>query len=1314
MEKAMEFEKLNDSNWPIWKMLMQDYLVVRDLDLPLMGPGAQPIHMEDHEWELLDRKCLAAIRPCISPSILFDVYQCKTAHELWTTLERSYEQPSGVNKMHAMKRLFLLKMKDGISMRTHVSEFNSIAAQLKSLKVNLDEEVLCLLLLSSLPTSWDTLVTTVANTMGNQFKLSDVVASLMNEETRKATTQLETGPSEALTVDRGRPVTRGNSSGKKGGSQGKGRSKSKGRKFSCWHCKNEGHLKRDCPLLKGKQKEKKQDGEVSIVSDEIGDAVTLSVTSSEKENMDVWVLDSGASFHICSDRSYFVNYKDVDGGNVYLGDSRPCKILGVGDVELEQANGRRCKLSNVRYVPKITKNLISVGQLDDGGFVVSFGEGSWKVSKGCMTLMKGHKDGSLYTLHGAPQKGVVAMASEHGDMHMWHNRLCHLSERGMKVLQNENYIPSFDCSSLEFCVHCVMGKQKRVNFKRNESHRKVKPLELVYSDVCCPFNVKSLGGASYFVTFLDDFSRKCWIYPLSSKDQVLETFKNFKSRVEKESEKSIKCLQTDNGGEFCSNDFDNFCARNGIRRVKTVPYTPQENRVIERMNRTIVERIRSMLSHSGLPKSFWAEAANTAVYLINRSPSVALDGGIPEVVWSGKKISYGHLRTFGCEAYVKIPNVKRNKLDVKSRRCAFVGYGGDDLGYRVWDPIEKKTIRNRDVIFREDVMFIENHEKEQNEDRHVEEHVDASIAPKMLADPQASGHDNEDESEPVEAHENEGIIEEEHTNTPIQELRRSTRISRATQRYSPSLYYALFTDAGEPESFHEAINCSEKAMWLGAMEDEMNSLHLNETWELVKLPKGKKALKNRWVFVLKNEADGSKRHKARLVVKGYGQKHGVDFNEIFSPVVKHSSIRVVLSLVANLDLELVQLDIKTAFLHGDLDEEIYMSQPEGFVDESNPNLVCRLKKGLYGLKQASRQWYKKFDTFMQEEGFERSGYDHCVYMKGKVGGTFTLLLLYVDDMLIASNDHDEIESLKLDMSKRFATKDLGEARKILGMRIHRDRERGKLWLSQTEYVDKILERFDMVNCKPVTTPLAGHFKLSKKNSPKNAQERLKMEKVPYLSAVGSLMYAMVCTRPDIAHAVGVVSRYMSNPGWENWQAVKWILRYLKGTRGLRLCFGGDSKLAIEGYVDADHAGCSETRKSTTGFVFTIGGGAVSWMSRLQDIVALSSTESEYVALTEAVKEMLWLKRLLAQFGLKQMEYVVHCDNQGAIHLSKNAAYHSRTKHIDVRYHFIRDVLDHRKLVVRKVHTKENVADMFTKVVPPDKVIFCRRQSGLVE
>ena len=265
------------------------------------------------------------------------------------------------------------------------------------------------------------------------------------------------------------------------------------------------------------------------------------------------------------------------------------------------------------------------------------------------------------------------------------------------------------------------------------------------------------------------------------------------------------------------------------------------------------------------------------------------------------------------------------------------------------------------------------------------------------------------------------------------------------------------------------------------------------------------------------------------------------------------SIRVVLGLVASLDLELEQMNVKTAFLHGDLDEEIYMEQPDGFHVPKKEHLVCKLKKSLYGLKEAPRQWYKKFDSFMMNHEYKRTVVDHCVYLKKFPDGKFVILLLYVDDMLIVGQDATMINNLKKDLSKFFDMKDLGQAQQILGMKIIRDRKSRKLFLSQEEYVERVIKRFNMENAKPVGTPLANHFKLSKKNCPSSEKEKEEMKAVPYSSAVGSLMYAMVCTRPDIAHAVGVVSRYLANPGKQHWEAVKWILRYLKVSSKLCLC-----------------------------------------------------------------------------------------------------------------------------------------------------------------
>nr|CAN77134.1 hypothetical protein VITISV_039954 [Vitis vinifera] len=457
--------------------------------------------------------------------------------------------------------------------------------------------------------------------------------------------------------------------------------------------------------------------------------------------------------------------------------------------------------------------------------------------------------------------------------------------------------------------------------------------------------------------------------------------------------------------------------------------------------------------------------------------------------------------------------------------------------------------------------------------------------------------------------------------TPVAEVRRSFRNIRPPQRYSPVLNYLLLTDGDENSS-----------KWELAMKDEMDSLLGNQTWELTELPVGKKALHNKWVYRIKNEHDGSKCYKARLVVKGFQQKEGIDYTEIFSPVVKMSTIRLVLGMVAAENLHLEQLDVKTAFLHGDLEEDLYMIQPEGFIVQGQENLVCKLRKSLYGLKQAPRQWYKKFDNFMHRIGFKRCEANHCCYFKS-FDNSYIILLLYVDDMLIAGSDIEKINNLKKQLSKQFAMKDLGAAKQILGMRIIRDKANGTLKLSQSEYVKKVLSRFNMNEAKPVSTPLDSHFKLSKEQSPKTEEEKDHMSKVPYASAIGSLMYAMVCTRPNIAHAVGVVSRFMSRPGKQHWEVVKWILRYLKGSLDTCLCFTGAS-LKLQGYVDADFAGDIDSRKSTTGFVFTLGGTAISWTSNLQKIVTLFTTEAEYVAVTEGGKEMIWLHGFLDELGKK--------------------------------------------------------------------------------
>lgn len=866
---------------------------------------------------------------------------------------------------------------------------------------------------------------------------------------------------------------------------------------------------------------------------------------------------------------------------------------------------------------------------------------------------------------------AVNAAESDSSLDLWHKRLAHISEKGLQTLARKSLIPFTKGTSLNSCDYCLFGKHHRVSFQKSSS-RKSNILDLIYSDVCGPIEVESLGGSKYFLTFIDDASRKLWVFFLRSKDQVFRYFKEFHAMVERKIGKLLKCLRTDNGGEYTSKVFKDYCSKHGIRHEKIVPGTPQHNGVAERMNRTIMEKVRSMIRMAGLSKSFWGEAVRIACYLINRSPSAPLNFDIPEKVWAGKDVSYSHLKVFGCKAFAHVPKEHQLKLDDRSSPYIFVGYGNAKFGYRLWDPEKKKLIRSRDVIFHENQKLAD-FEKSGNQRRVAEGVTDLTpiSLPPDSATQGVETHVDRHADEPAGVDEDdlEDVEQGEQPTTSEPQIRRSNREHRPSTRY-PVSDYVLVTDEGEPECFEEVESHKDKQSWVKAMQEEMNSLQKNDTYELAKLPKGKKALKNKWVFKLKKDGEKLVKYKARLVVKGFGQKKGIDFDEIFSPVVKMTSIRVVLGLVASLDLELEQLDVKTTFLHGDLEEEIYMVQPEGFEVRGKEHMVCRLKKSLYGLKQAPRQWYKKFDSFMVGHSYTRIDADHCVYVREFHGGNFIILLLYVDDMLILGQDVQLIRSLKIDLFKLFDMKDPGPARQILGMHIRRDRKAIKLWLSQEKYVERVLERFYMKNAKPVWTPLGSHFKLSKMTCPSKEEDKERMAKVPYSSMVGSLMYAMVCTRPYIAHAVGVVSRFLVNPGKDHWEAVKWIFRYLGGTSNMCLTFGG-SKPILEGFTDADMAGDLDGRKSTSGYLVTFTGRAVSWQSKLQKCVALSTTEAEYIAATEAAKEMLWMKRFLQDLGLKQNVFVLNCDSQSALDLSKNATYHSQTKHIDVRYHWLR-------------------------------------------
>ena len=582
-------------------------------------------------------------------------------------------------------------------------------------------------------------------------------------------------------------------------------------------------------------------------------------------------------------------------------------------------------------------------------------------------------------------------------------------------------------------------------------------------------------------------------------------------------------------------------------------------------------------------------------------------------------------------------------MDSKTVSSYFIGYSEHSRGYKFYDPTLKTIFETGTAQFFEDIEF-----GGRNKVRDIIFEERLVSIPKPIP---TIASDNIQVSTPVVVQEvNPELPQDNVEQNPIQDevnfpmeqtqqpqqpmpLRRSIRERKSA---IPDDYIVFLQehdgDIGmmedDPFNFHQAMQSSNSQRWIEAKNEEYKSMQDNKVWELVPLPEGVKPIDCKWIFKTKRDANGNvERYKARLVAKGYTQKEGIDFKETFSPVSTKDSFRIIMALVAHFDLELHQMDVKTTFLNGDIDETIYMVQPKNFESGDPKKMVCKLTKSIYGLKQASRQWYHKFHQVIISFGFEVNVVDNCVYQKFS-GSKFIFLVLYVDDILLATNDIGILNETKKFLSKNFEMKDLGEATFVLGIQIQRERTQGILGLSQKNYIDKVLKRFGMQNCKPGNTPVAKGDKFSLSQCPKSNLEIQEMQKIPYASAIGSLMYAQVCTRPDIAYIVGMLGRYLSNPGMDHWVAAKRVMRYLKRTKDYMLTYHKSDQLEIIGYSDSDYAGCQDSRRSTSGYIFLLAGGAISWKSAKQTLVTSSTMEAEFVACYEASNQGIWLRNFV--------------------------------------------------------------------------------------
>ena len=1303
--------KLDGSNWAAWKFQMRHLLVAKDLWEHVEGtaqdPGAEAAARAAHEKA--SQKAMATLALGISPKLVYLVTSCTTPKDFWDTLKAQFERNTLASKLLLKRQFFTAKMKEGQPAQEHLRLMKENVDKLAALGAVVAEEEQVVALLISLPPSYGNLVTAL-ETKGDDLTLEFVKQSIINEELKRQAnkSQRATEPNDdsalhAFKQDR-IPFT-----------------------GECFKCHKIGHKGFECRGSggrgrggRGRNSRFQRGHSAKTAEDQSGPSSDLFLMTTgfvATGKTEPWVMDSGCSRHMTFSRERLQDYTEFQTPEtVRLGDGHVVEAYGEGRVQLTVDLGygrtRTTGMTNVLYVPKLVCNLFSVRAATRKGLVVQFGHTYvWMKDSRGILVGKGRLVDPMYQLDtkdSSPNDYIESGDQAHqakevklGTADMWHQRLGHLNEGQLTQAVNKGQIKGInpkDVGKLSFCQGCVEGKMCRKPFKAVSEIRSTRKLELVHSDVCGPMSVESFGGKRYFLTLIDDYSRAVKVYFLRKKSEVFEKFKEFEASATNETGCKIGCLRTDNGGEYMSEAFESYLKEKGIKHESSVPHCPQQNGVAERMNRTLVESAKAMTFHAGLSKRYWAEAVTTAAFIRNRVVTSA-SGETPHERWYEKVPDVSNFKVFGCMAYALIHEGGRKKLDKKTVKLRFIGYDLRQKGYRLYNPETQKVVVRRDVAFNEKDFGSKSKPTEVDPEQRdfgsesKPTEVDLDDEP-FQWEPQGEPEGNG--GMPVEPQEE---MEQEGPEPVNGGTRRSQRPSMGCppRRYGHEVanHVAFHVEVGEPRNLKEAMASPHAAEWKKAAESEYQSLISNQTWDLVPLPQGKTVVGCRWIFKVKRKADGEiDRFKARLVAQGFSQEHGVNYQEVYAPVVRYSSIRCILAISNKLDLELHQMDVKTAFLNGRLSDEIYMKQPVGF--EKDPSKVCILKRSLYGLKQAARMWNFEIDGYLKQAGYIQSKADSCVYVKsGLRPGEIFLLALYVDDLLLASNNKELLKAEKAALGQAFEMVDQGEAHFILGMTIERDRPNRVLKLGQKKYLEGVLERFEMKDCKAVKTPMEGKEKLLP-NPEKVCDEDLKKK---YQAAIGCLTYASGATRPDLSIAVNVLSHFAANPTKEHWGAVKRVFRYIQGSLNQGLVFRSDpeKEVTLIGYSDADWAGDVGSRKSVNGYIFLLSGGVVSWRSQRQSVVALSSTEAEYVAMTAACKEMVWLRQLLEDMGFKQEPpTTLFGDNQSALSLAKNPAYHDRTKHVAIKYHFIREKVNAGDVKLVYCPTTDMLADGLTK------------------